>query len=152
VTHLARHGITVDLPRGWEASIHWRDPLEGESTHPVLHAGTFPLPRQRGDFGSNAVDQMLSDDVFVVVLEYHQDSSNSALFEHKGVPTSVDAAMFSTSTLQKMLPNHAGTQIFFTEGGRAFCLYIVLGSYKDRERLVRKVNTLLPRIHIEPAA
>ena len=44
MTLLRGHGISVDLPDGWEGSIHWRDALPGETTHPVLHAASFPLP------------------------------------------------------------------------------------------------------------
>src|SRR5207302_254717 len=115
VSRLTSHGITVDLPRGWEGSIHRRDPVAGESTHPVLHAGTFPLPRGRGDYGSAAVDRMHSGDVFVALLEFSHDSAGTALFAREGLPTAVDADSFDPGTLQHSIPGQAGTQLFFNQ-------------------------------------
>ena len=148
MTRLALHGIEVDLPPGWEGAITWRDAQQGESTHPVLHAASFPLPPDRGDFGSGAVDVMTVDDVFVALLEYHPESTGTALFARQGVPAALDANRFSPSTLQRQLPGHAGTQEFFTEAGRPFCLYAVLGAYRRRDVLVPMVNDLLPTIRI----
>src|SRR5260221_162321 len=59
VTELSRYGLTVDLPRGWEGSVFRRTPGPGEQTHPILHAGSFPLPPDRGDYGNGAVQAML---------------------------------------------------------------------------------------------
>ena len=151
MTTLTMHGIAVDLPRGWEGAITWRDAMDGETTHPVLHAASFPLPPDRGDFGSGAVDMMTVDDVFVALLEYHPDSTGTALFSRQGVPVALDVDRFSPSILQRQLPGYAGTQEFFTEQGRAFCLYAVLGAYRRRHRLVPRINDLLPGIRIGAA-
>jgi hypothetical protein len=152
VTTLAGHGITAQLPRGWEGSIHLRDPLPGESTHPVLHVGSFPLPApsRRGDFGSGAVERMTMFDAFVVLLEYHPSSAGTALFARHGLPTKLDPDSLDPATLQRQIKGHAGTQAFFNQQGRAFCLYVVVGSYRNRVRLVRGVNTVLEGIGISP--
>jgi hypothetical protein len=148
VTELSRHGIAVELPQGWEGAITWREAQQGETTHPVLHIGSFPLPPDRGDFGSGAVDIMTFDDVFVALLEYHPEAAGQALFAREGVPAALDPGQFSPSILQRQLPGHAGTQEFFTEAGRAFCLYAVLGAYRRRLRLVPRINDILPSIRI----
>src|SRR5437588_613125 len=41
---LAAAGLTVAVPRGWEARIYRRVPDGGTTTHTVLHAANFPLP------------------------------------------------------------------------------------------------------------
>jgi hypothetical protein len=150
VTTLTGHGLTAHLPRGWEGSIHLRDPLPGESTHPVLHAGSFPLPApsRRGDFGSGAVERMTVFDAFVVLLEYHPSSAGTPLFARQGMPSRLDPDSFSTAILQRQIRGQAGTQAFFSQHGRAFCLYAVVGSYRNRVRLARGVNTVLEGIRI----
>jgi hypothetical protein len=149
MTTLAGHGLAVELPRGWEGAISWREAGEGETTHPVLHAGSFPLPSQRGDFGSRAVDRMGPQDAFVVVLEYHPDSVGNQLFARVGLPRALDPGDFSTSALQRPVVGQAGTQAFFNEAGRAFCLYVVLGAYRNRTRVLPTVNQVLGRIRID---
>ena len=63
------------------------DPDEPEErTFAVLHAGTFPLPRDRGDYGSGAVDVMGPDDVFVSLLEQGPDAVGTRLYRRKGLP------------------------------------------------------------------
>ena len=42
-----------------------------ETTHAVVHAATFPLPRERGDYGDGAVQRMSDTDVFVALVEFH---------------------------------------------------------------------------------
>jgi hypothetical protein len=60
---------------------------------------------------------------------------------------SVDA--FSPQRLQRTLKGQAGWQRFFVEKGRAFCLYVVLGSYANRITIVKRVNETLTRIEVE---
>jgi hypothetical protein len=152
VSTIAAHGLTVDLPFGWEAAIYRRPPNGSGTTHPVLHAATFALPVDRGDFGSGAVDLMAGDDALVVLLEYHADSAATALFARAGLPRPVAPAAFSPTTLQRGIPGHGGSQWFFNQSGRAFCLYVVLGSFGLRNVLVPAVNQLLMGITIERAS
>jgi hypothetical protein len=51
--------------------------------------------------------------------------------------------------LQRTVRGQAGLQVFFNEGGRAFCLYIVLGDARDAHRLVRHLEQVLATIEIE---
>jgi hypothetical protein len=43
-----------------------------------------------------------------------------------------------------------GSQRFFATRGRAFCLYVVLGSWLQRASLVPRANELLSTIQIAP--
>ena len=150
MTVVAGLGVEVDVPPGWEAAIFRRDPHGEATTHAVVHLGNFPLPPDRGDFGSGAVDVMTHDDVLLVLLEYSPDSAGTVLFAEAGPPASVEPADFSTSTLQRSIPGHAGIQRFFTAAGRPFCFYAVLGAASRADVLVPAVNDGLGRISIGP--
>ena len=41
-------------------------------------------------------------------------------------------------------------QKFFNDQGRAFCLYVVIGSFARRQQLVKRVNDVLGTLTIEP--
>jgi hypothetical protein len=47
------------------------------------------------------------------------------------------------------LPGQSGLQQFFTHRGRAFCLYVVLGSHIDRAEVLPRVNAVLDSLVIE---
>ncbi|MDZ7674061.1 MAG: hypothetical protein U5K30_03205 [Acidimicrobiales bacterium] len=165
------HGIAVELPSGWEGEINRRsDPGPGDDTvsaagngteargadaasadeHPVTHLANFSLPGGRGDFGSAAVERMQADDVLVCLVEYGPAEADTPLFATQGVPT-VTPAQFSPSQMQRTIAGMSGTQAFFTAGGRAFCLYAVVGSHARRRGLVPQVNELLQTLSIQPA-
>lgn len=148
---LSARGLSVDVPRGWDARIYRRGGApEGATTHAVLHAANFALPEDRGDYGSNAVERMRAGHVLVVLLEFHPDAAGTALFATGGLPRRLTPEMFSPNRLQRALPGQAGTQVFFREGGRAFCLYVVLGSARDRAAAVPAVNALLDTVRVTP--
>jgi hypothetical protein len=148
---LAGFGIALDLPVGWEGAVYRRPAATGETTNPVLHAANFALPPRRGDFGLGAVERMGPSDVLVVLFEYDADATRSALFSRQGRPLP-QAPDFSPRKLQRTLAGQSGCQYFFSEGGRAFCLYVVLGSHAQRGRLVPAVASLLGRLALSPRA
>jgi hypothetical protein len=148
MTTISGYGLSVSLPPGWEAVIYCRPPSVAGTTHPILHAGTFGLPVDRGDFGSGAVDLMGPGDAMVVLLEYHPDSAGAALFARAGLPPALAPGSFSPACLQRGIPGQAGAQTFFNQSGRAFCLYAVLGSFAMRYLVVPSINALLTGIQI----
>jgi hypothetical protein len=148
---LEAHGLGLDAPLGWEARIERRAVgVAGESSYPVVHAATFPLPAVRGDYGSGAVEMMGPGDVFAALLEFGDTSVGSALFSPKPMPRSIDPEKFAPNQLQRWIPGQAGQQIFFTDQGRAFCLYIVIGSYTRRVELAARAEEIVRRILIDP--
>jgi hypothetical protein len=120
----------------------------GEDDLALAHLGNFPLPPDRGDFGSGAVDVMLPRDVFVALVEYEPASADTALFARRGLPHALAATDFGRASLQRTLDGQAGTQVFFNEAGRAFCLYVVLGAAARAIRLVPAVNRVLREVRI----
>jgi hypothetical protein len=114
----------------------------------VLHAANFPIPMERGDFGSGAVERMGPDHVFVVLLEHHPSTAGTALFQQQGMALPLGTDCFSPAKLQRALPGQSGAQFFFNEKSRAYSLYVVLGSHAQRERLVPLANSVLQTVQI----
>jgi hypothetical protein len=153
---IAAHGLGADLPDGWEGAIRAEreDELRaagvaGGRAFPVAHLASFALPDERGDFGSGAVDHMTAADDFVALLEYGPEEVGTALFSGDGLPRRLDPRQFSSRALQRTLSGQAGLQHFFSHGGRAFCLYVVLGDAQDAHRHVRSVERVLAGVEIE---
>ncbi len=146
---LTGFGLSIDLPIGWDGRLYSRD--DGASARAALHAATFPLPNERGDFGSGAVELMGRNDVLVVLLEYDRAQTAQPLFAGQGAPAALDPAAFSPGALQRSRPGQAGAQAFFSAAGRAFCLYVVLGNFAARDGLVALANQVVGAIRIHPA-
>lgn len=148
---LQGQGLAIELGWGWEARIRRSIAAahEGATTHAVLHAANFPLPTERGDFGSGVVELMGPDHALIMLVEYHRAAADTALFAREGAPRALEPKMFSPDALQRTIPGQAGTQIFFTAMGRAFCLYVVIGSFADTSRLLPMVNQVLAKITID---
>ncbi len=166
MTELAAHGIEVTLPAGWEGRVFKR-PLAGEvgataadgapaaageTTNAVVHVATIPLPVGTGDFASGAVEDLGRDDVLIVLFEYDAGSATQPLFAAQGLPTSLDPDDFNPNVLQRTIRGQAGVQKFFHDQDRAFCLYVVLGAFANRQQLVPLVNQVLATMTIEPVA
>lgn len=146
-------GIRVELPTGWEADIDGgaSETIAGtESVRtPRAHLANFPLPVERGDFGSGAVEQMIDGDALVCLLEESSEAVGSRLHELVGIPR-LRAADFSPNAMQRPLAGQSGTQKFFHTEGRAFVLYVVMGSHTSRRTVVEDVNRVLDGITILP--
>jgi hypothetical protein len=114
----------------------------------VLHACTRPLPEDRGDYGSGAVDLLGVEDVFVSLLEFGPESVGQPLFARQGLPDPLPQSSFSPTRLQRTLPGQSGLQVFFTDNDRAFCLYVVLGAHSQRARLIPRAQELVASLAI----
>ena len=153
---LAAHGVSVDVPAGWEAELSTQpdpamlDPsLESSNASlVVVHAANFSLPAERGDYGSGAVEIMDRGGIFAALIEFDSASATSKLFAHEGFPTRLEPADFAPDQLHLSLPGQAGLQQFFHVGSRAFCLYTVIGSYSRRNLLVPELNRMLAGLSI----
>jgi hypothetical protein len=158
VTTLTDRGVTVDLPKGWDGQIRAAGqgapgpPRSAGADEPagvgiVLHAASFALPAERGDYGSGAVEAMGGSDILVCLLEHEREAAGTALFAREGVPR-LDPSMFSPQSMQRAMPGLAGSQHFFRVGGRPFCLYVVVGSWHTRGPLVRTADRVASSIRI----
>jgi hypothetical protein len=170
MSDISAYGISATVPRGWDGSITKRSesaqPLDATTSadpqaraaaddepgteHPVAHIANFALPPVRGDYGSGAVETMSAEDILVCIVEFDAEASDTPLFANSGVPT-FRANDFAPHTMQRTIAGMCGAQAFFTEAGRAFSAYVVLGSYRGRAPMVPRVNGLLSSLRIEPA-
>lgn len=157
MTDISGVGVTVSLPAGWEGRIRGLAPAvaageistasEDESTA-LLQVATVPIPPDAGDYGGGIVQTLTSRDVFMVLGEYGAESVGQPLFAAQGMPR-LRPADASPDTLRLMLAGQSGIQRFFTVSGRAFGLYVVLGSHRRRIGLVGLVNDILASVRIE---
>ena len=147
---LQAHGIQAQLPGNFEGRIFIRPRVADEITYPVAHFATFALPNQVGDFGSGAVAMMGPSDIFAVLFEYGPESVGTRLFARQGMPRSLGNNDFRPNLLRRGIGGQSGTQWFFTESGRPFTFYAVLGSHARRGALVPRVNDLLSQLSVNP--
>jgi hypothetical protein len=156
---IAAHGLAAEPPRGWDAEIYsradevqtlpsMRGPALTETATPILHLANYALPAVRGDYGGGAVELMGSGGIFISLLEHPSDEVGLALFAGKGIPWPLAADDFNPNQMQRTIAGQAGCQRFFAHGGRAFCLYVVIGSYGLRRVLLREVNNALATIDL----
>ena len=144
---ISGYGIEVDLPAGWEGVIYRRP--EG---YPVLHAGDFGLPPNDGDFGIHAVRAMGPRGAFAVLVEYNPVLAGQGLFSRTDTPWPLRPDAPEPRAMQRLLPQRAGVQRFFTAMGRAFCLYLVVGTAAGTTGPVKRANAVLGTVLIEPRA
>jgi hypothetical protein len=167
VSTLTAHGLGVTLPAGWDGEIFTREPSPAvpqsapasanpmagalasieEERLPVVHAANFSLPPGRGDFGGGAVELMGARNLFISLFEYGSESVGTPLFAHEGRPT-LRADDFDPQQMQRTIAGQSGKQAFFQEAGRAFCLYVALGSHHLRGLLVQPANQVVSSLVI----
>lgn len=138
------HGLTMDLPTGWEGRIYQRP----EAT-PILHAANFGLPPVDGDFASGAVGAMPEDGVLIVLAQYQLSLSGQGLFRPGSLPIPMAAMAFRARAMQRRVPGRLGLQRFFTVQTRPFSLYVVTGTKPSRGELVDRANRVLSTLVIE---
>jgi hypothetical protein len=166
--HIEGHGISAKLPGGWEGAIRRRLPVlgataeaaaaatvtgappSGEDSLPTAHLATVALPKDRGDFGSGAVELLGREDAFVALLEYGPECVGTAMFPASGIPRTPTAAWFNRRALQRTLDGQTGFQRFFSHRGRAFCLYVVLGRDSGIDPVIGRVRSALGGIAVAP--
>jgi hypothetical protein len=166
MTEIAAEGLSIEVPTGWEGRVYRRAEAgqpqaanvagpaapEGERSFPVAHLATIPIPNDAADYGSDVVESLGPDDAFIVLKEFDPADAAYELFARVGMPRAFDPEDFDPAALQRQLPGQAGRQVFFQENGRAFCVYIVLGSFNRRHVVVPSVNGVLAGVQIEPGA
>ena len=92
---------------------------------------------------------------FVALTEYVPGAGlrpGHGLFSEPKLRLPLEPRAFASSRLAHPHPDQAGTQQFFTTGGRPFCLYVVLaGAARHRRRQLPVLDRVLRSLRIEPA-
>jgi hypothetical protein len=148
---IAALGLAVTPPAGWETAIYRRPAHPGTQTYPVLHAATVALPPGRADYGGGLVETLGPDDIFIGMLEFGPEAATQPLFRSLTAVPSLTPGSYRPQQLQRTIRGQAGVQRFFTAGGRAFCLYSVIGAFTNRIPLTARANQLLGSLRVEPA-
>jgi hypothetical protein len=149
VEKLTRQGLEIELPDGWDGRIYRRQVEDGDVTRRALHAANFALPPNLGDYAVGAAERMQAGDMLVVLLEFDPDSAGQGLFKNEGMPTGLGAADFSPSAMPRTMPGRTAAQWFFSVAGRAFCLYVVLGSHNERVAALPLVNQVVESLKVD---
>jgi hypothetical protein len=151
MTALEAHGLRVELPRGWSGRLFKR-----EGGGATLHAGTFQLPLDDGEFGDQSTAVMPAGATFLALTEYLRGAGlepGQGLFASRRAPKTLDPTAFSPRGLAHPRPGHAGTQHFFSTAGRPFCLYVVVsGPRSERRRQLAALGAVLRSLRIQAAA
>ena len=148
MTHIAAHGVGLEVPRGWEGRIVRRAAVNPrEQSRAVVHLASFPMPEARGDFGVGVTELMRRGDIFVTLFEYGPESVGTPMFAAKGIPT-LTPDMFGPRRLQRTLPGQIGCQLFFTADRRPFCLYVVVAGRLHLRPAVAQVNAMLEKLDL----
>ena len=84
----------------------------------------------------------------MILTEFGPGAKNAALFSGSGLPTAIGIADFSPDALQHRRPGKIGAQHFFRVNGRAFGLYVVLGSGRAAALAIPELNRALGGISI----
>jgi hypothetical protein len=144
----AAHGLAIEAPPGWEARI-----VKRVDAAPYLHLASFTLRSEDGDFGAAATGRMRADDAFAALVQYRVDrhvTASVGLFGAAGWNRRLHAREFGPNQLQVTRPGQLGSQRFFTEAGRPFCVYCVVAPVRKRpERLVAELESVLSTLVIE---
>lgn len=142
------HGLSIEVPRGWEARIARRG-----GSAPFLHVASFALRSDSGEFGATVTARMGPDGAFAALVEYGVDEHvrpGRGLFADPAWRPKLGAGDFHRSQLQVARPGHLGTQRFFTQAGRPFCLYAVIAPVRRRpQELAGQLSAVLATVRFE---
>ena len=146
---LDAHGLRIELPRGWSGRVFSR---AGEIA--TLHAASFPLALDDGEFGDGSTAVMPALAAFVALAEYRTGAGlepGRGLFASRRIPRRLDPSRFSKAGLAHPKPGQVGMQHFFTARRRPFCLYVVItGPRTSRRRQLLVIDHALSSLRIEP--
>jgi hypothetical protein len=144
----AGHGLSVEVPVGWEARI-----VRPPQSAPYLHVAGFALTADSGQFGAGVTAAMGPDGAFAALVEYVVDrhvQPGAGLFASRRWQPRLRLGEFSHDRLQVARRGHLGAQRFFTAAGRPFCLYAVISPVRRRPaELVGQLSAVLTTVRFE---
>jgi hypothetical protein len=148
---LEAHGLRVQLPAHWSGRVFRRP-----SGNATLHAASFPLVLDDGEFGDATTARMRPGGSFLALTEYLPGAGlapGEGLFAARRVVLPLEPTRFSIKGLAHPRAGQAGAQQFFTRAGRPFCLYTVIaGSGAHRRHQLPVLDSVLRSLRIAPVA
>ena len=126
------HGLAVELPRGWSGRV-----FAAPGGVATLHAGSFQLALDDGEFGDASTGSMPEVAAFLALTEYVAGDGlkpGAGLFAPRRIALPLDPTSFGERRLAHRRPGQVGTQHFFTASGRPFCMYAVIAGPRHARR------------------
>jgi hypothetical protein len=140
---MSAHGVTVELPRGWDARASKKDGIV------TLHLANYAIPSRDGEFGPRATRTMPTGGVFIALTEYRPQLANKGLYRARRAPRRLAPGDFSPNAVLNARRHQLGHQRFFSAKGHPFCLYAVIRASRNTARVVAEANTVLRELRIE---
>lgn len=152
-TVVSGEGMRAVVPVGWDAKFEERVPLaNGGTTSPTLHAGNFGLHKVGvGSFGEGEWPCMNSGNVLVSLIDDGAAAAGSPRYTGS-LSARIEPDSFSTNLGNALPRGGAAMQRLFTAQGRGFDLFVVIGSYENRQALAPLADQFLAGITILPVS
>jgi hypothetical protein len=150
MTRLSSRGIAITVPRGWEGRIFVPDLAPPAINLPILHLTDTVLTTERSSYAPELAARAGGAGILVALLEFDHRLADVGLYEPQGLRLPLARERFHQKALQFPSRVQEGHQRFFSEGGRAFCLYVVLGTGPGVDRRLDQANRALASLEIRP--
>ncbi len=150
MTRLSSHGIAITVPPGWEGRIFVPDLEPPAINLPILHLTDAVLTAERSSYGPELAARAGGTGILVALLEFDHTLADVGLYEPQGLDLPLTRARFHRRALQFPSQVQEGHQRFFSEGGRAFCLYVVLGTGPGVDRRLVEADRALGSLELRP--
>jgi hypothetical protein len=150
MTHLSRQGISIRLPHGWEGRIFVPDLPPPALNLPVLHATDQPLTMGRSTFAPELAARAGGVGTVIALVEFDPHLADEGLYAAQGLSLPVRRTDLHPKALQVPDEQQEGRQFFFSLGGRAFCLYVVVGTGPGLPDRLARLNQGLGALRIDP--
>jgi hypothetical protein len=148
MTTLRGHGISIDVPRGWEGRIFVPDLDPPAINMPILHLTDTVLTQERSSFAPELAARFGPGGTLIALLEFDGKLADMGLYAPQGLALPLQADHLNPKALQFPNPDQAGHQRFFSTHGRAFCLYVVVGVGAGKDDRLRVLNDILGTLEI----
>ena len=150
MTVLSSHGITIEVPNGWEGRMFVPDVPSPAVNLPVLHLTNTILTHERSSFAPELAARAGGTGALVALLEIEHTLADRGLYAPQSIDLPLGRDRFHPRALQVPSLVQEGHQRFFSRHGRAFCLYVVLGTGPGADHRLHTVNEALASLRIEP--
>jgi hypothetical protein len=146
---LARHGLTLRVPRGWEARMWVPDLPPPAINLPVVRLANFPLALTRDTYAEDSAHELRPAQVVASLVEFEPALADVGLYAPQGFPA-LDVEDMSPKAVQLRRADRLGLQRFFSVDGRAFSLYVIARRGTGLRRALNELETVLAETVVDP--
>jgi hypothetical protein len=147
---LSGHGLWIEVPPRWEGRIFTPTLPAPAVNLPILHLTDTVMSMERSTYAPELAARAGGGGTLVALVEFESRLADRGLYAAQGLQLPLRRDRFEARALQLPDPAQEGHQRFFSQGGRAFCLYVVLGVGRGAEARLRTVNRALATLRVSP--